>query len=331
MQKRILVTGGAGYIGVCVIEHLLTEGFKPVVFDSLNWGRESLTQFEDKIEVIEGDCRNSRDIIYALEGINGIIHLAGIVGEFACKNNPQAHFSINVESTRTLVNCCTDPELDLVPDFIYASSCSVYGNVRGIYDIVNEDTPTAPLSEYAHAKIRSEQILLERMHQIPHFHPTILRLTTVFGWSMRPRLDLVTNLFTYNGWKDKHIIVHGGSQYRSLIHVRDVARAFVVALKSPRFLRSGKIFHIGEEKNNVTVKEIAKSVQQIVDCEISIKTDVESDRRDYQISCQKFKNLMGWEASWDLPNGIRNLVSNLDSRKWDWEDPKYRNNSFIYK
>ena len=97
--------------------------------------------FADRIDIIEGDCRNSKDIIYALERVDAIIHLGGIVGEFACGANHRAHFSINLESTRTLINCCTDPELDLVRDFIFASSCSVYGNVKGLYVNVTEETP----------------------------------------------------------------------------------------------------------------------------------------------------------------------------------------------
>ena len=143
-----------------------------------------------KLKFLKCDCRNSKDIIYALKEIDAIIHLAGIVGEFACSSNHKAHFSINVESTRTLVNCCTDPELDLVRDFIYASSCSVYGNVKGLYSEVTEETPTAPLSSYAYAKLRSEKIIFDRAREVSHFHPTVLRLTTVFGWSERPRLDL---------------------------------------------------------------------------------------------------------------------------------------------
>ena len=194
---RVLVTGGAGYIGNNVVRELLKRRHKPVVFDIKYWGVDSLKDIMDDIEFIEGDCRNSKDVIYALEGIDAVIHLAGIVGEAACLRNPKAHFSINVESTRTLVNCCTDPMVDLVRDFIFSSSCSVYGNVNGLYKEVTEDTEVNPLSDYAYAKYVSEKIILKRGKEIPHFHPTVLRLTTVFGWSARPRLDLVTNLFAY--------------------------------------------------------------------------------------------------------------------------------------
>jgi len=329
---RVLVTGGAGYIGCHVVEELLKRNHKPVVFDTFYWGKESLAHLFDQIEIIEGDCRNSKDIIYALDGIDAIIHLAGIVGEFASARNRKAHFSINVESTRTLVNCCTDPEMDLVRDFIYASSCSVYGNVQDLYEEVTEETPTAPLSSYAHAKLLSEQIIFEKAEQVPHFHPTILRQTTVFGWSQRPRLDLVTNLFTYKAWKEGKITIYGdGHQFRSLIHVKDAARAFVETLEAPRFIRSGNVFHVGEQSNNISVKKIAEIVKSILPTtKIEYIKDKPTDRRDYWINCQKFKNNVGWNAEYSIEKGIQELIGKLETLDWDWDSDNYRNSSFEY-
>ncbi len=329
---NVLVTGGAGYIGCCVVEELLKKGHQVVVFDALYWGQESLGSLINDIRIIEGDCRNSKDIIYALDGVDAVIHLAGIVGEFACKNYHKAHFSINVESTRTLINCCTDPELDLVRDFIFTSSCSVYGNVQGIYDNVTEETPPEPLSEYAHAKLRSEKIILDRADEIPHFHPTILRLTTVFGWSPRPRLDLVTNLFAHKAWKNEKITIYGdGRQYRSLIHVRDVARAVVETLEAPRFIRSGKIFHVGEKANNRTIREIAEIVRSLLPgTRIEYTPEKPTDRRDYQIDCQKINNLLGWKAQYSVEEGIGELIHQFESLDWDWDSDRLRNSSFVY-
>ncbi|MFB6357410.1 MAG: NAD-dependent epimerase/dehydratase family protein [bacterium] len=330
---KVLVTGGAGYIGNLVVEELLDRGHDPAVFDQFYWGKESLEPFIDDVELINGDCRYSKDVIYALEGVDAVLHLAGIVGEAACLQNPKAHFSINVESTRTLINCCTDPELDLVRDFIFSSSCSVYGNVHGLYDEVTEDTPTHPLSDYANAKLRSENIILDRGEEVPHFHPTCLRLSTVFGWSRRPRLDLVTNLFTYLAWKDQSITIYGdGSQYRSLVHVEDVARAFVDVLEAPRFMRDGKIYHVGDKSNNRTVNEIAETVQSFVpETDISHKPDEPTDRRDYSINCELIKNTIGWEADWSVEDGIEHLLEQLQNREWDWESDHFRNSSYDYE
>jgi len=330
--RRVLVTGGAGYIGALVVAELLERGHRPVVFDTFYWGREPLESFGDRVELVEGDCRNSRDVIDVLEGIDAVLHLAGIVGEAACLQNPKAHFSTNVESTRTLVNCCTDPELDLVRDFIYSSSCSVYGNTHGLYTEVREVTPPNPLSAYAHAKLRSEQIILERGHEVPHFHPTVLRLTTVFGWSPRPRLDLVTNLFTYRAWSTGEVPVRGtGEQFRSLVHVADAARAFVDAMEAPRFMRDGRIFHVGDRANNRTVREIAETVRELVPGTSIRQTEGAADRRDYFVNCSLFRNTIGWEPRHSIEGGITQMLEKLGELDWEWESDRFRNSSFSYR
>jgi nucleoside-diphosphate-sugar epimerase len=330
---RVLVTGGAGHIGSCVVEELLKNDFKPVIFDVFNWGKKPLEPFLNQIEIIEGDCRHSKDVIYALEGIDAIIHLAGIVGDPACKINPKANFTTNIESTRTLINCCTDPEGELVRDFIFASSCSVYGNVHGIYSEVTEETPVSPLSSYAQTKIRSENIILERARQIPHFHPTILRLTTVFGWSHRPRLDLVTNMFAYRAWKDRKITIFGdGQQYRSLIHVKDVACAIVEVLKAPLFMRNGKIYHVGEETNNRSIKEIAEIVKQCLPTtDVHFRPEEDADRRDYRINCRRITNVIGWKAKYSVEDGIKELIEKFETCNHDWDSDQFRNNKFKYE
>ncbi|MCG8493444.1 MAG: NAD(P)-dependent oxidoreductase [Sneathiellales bacterium] len=332
-MKKILVTGGGGYIGSSVVDILIERGFHPVVFDTFFWGKEGIAFQDNKITVIEGDVRNSRDLIYALQETEGVIHLAGIVGAPACDKNPLAHYTTNVESTHTLVNCMTDPEIGLVRDLIFCSSCSVYGNVNGLFDKVDEGSQTMPLSSYADGKLRAESIIMEKAKQVPHFSPTILRLTTIFGWSLRPRLDLVTNLFVYKALKDKKITIHGdGMQYRSLIHVRDVARALVDALQAPRYVRDRQIFHVGEETNNVTVRDLAELVKKYLpETEIEYQQVEDSDRRDYRITCQKIKNRLNWQAEYSVEQGIQELIEKLQSGTIDLEGPQYRNNNFDYR
>ena len=330
---KVLVTGGAGYIGSLVLEMLLERGHEPVVLETFFWGRIGLERLEGRVAVLEGDCRSSKDVVYALQGVDAVIHLAGIVGEPACKINYLAHHTINVESTRTLVHCCTDPNLDLVKDFIFLSSCSVYGNVKGLYDEVTEDTPPSPLSLYADGKLQSERIIMEQAARVPHFQPTILRLTTVFGWSPRPRLDLVTNLFAYRAWKEGRITIFGdGQQYRSLIHVADVAQAVVDTLDAPAFMRRNRVFHVGEETNNKTVKEIAEIVKDILPkTEIEFKTGQPTDRRDYRINCQRLKNVIGWRARYCVADGIRDMVDKFNTLDLDWSSSQYRNDGFQYE
>ncbi len=332
-MKKVLVTGGAGYIGSCVVEKLLERGHHPVVFDTFFWGYSPVEAYRSRATFYEGDVRNSRDIVHALQGCDAVIHLAGLVGAPACDNNPLAHFTTNVESTNTLINCMTDPEVGLVRDFVYCSSCSIYGNVAGIYDQVDEDTPFMPLSSYADGKIKAERIIFDKAKAIPHFTPTVLRLTTIFGWSPRPRLDLVTNLFAHKALNEGRITIFGnGLQYRSLIHVWDVADALVHALDTPRYLRDRQVFHVGEEENNVTLRWLAEKVKEYVPgTEVEYSSEVSTDRRDYQINCQKIKNALNWRASYSAEAGLKEMVEKLREGNINPDAPEWRNNGHNYQ
>lgn len=331
-MKRVLVTGGAGYIGSCVVEKLVEAGHHPVVLDSFYWGRDGLSPVEDRITVVEGDIRSARDLVYALEGVDSVIHLAGIVGEPACSKNYLAHYTTNIESTNTLVNCMLDAG-HFVRDLIYCSSCSVYGNVAGMFEEVVEETPTMPLSDYADGKLRSEQIIMRKAAEVPQFSPTILRLTTIFGWSPRPRIDLVTNLFAYQAVTNGEVRVFGGgSQYRSLIHVRDVADALIAALNAPRFLRDRQLFHVGEEANNVTMRHLAETVKNYVpDVKVLIDEGDNTDRRDYRINCRKINNALGWRAQYTVEQGIAEMVEKFGNSGLDFTEPKYWNDRYDYR
>jgi len=269
----------------------------------------------------------------ALEGVDAVIHLAGIVGAPACAQSPKATFTTNVESTRTLVNCMTDPEVGLVRDLVFCSSCSVYGNVYGLYDEVHEGTPTVPLSEYAASKLRGERIIFDRAEQVPHFSPTVLRLTTIFGWSPRPRFDLVTNAFVERAYREGRITVYGGGQqYRSLIHVRDVASALVRAVESPRYMRDRQVFHVGDDANNVTVAEIARTVAHYLpDTRIEFPDEQAGDRRDYRINCQRIRNTLNWQARYSVAAGIEELVDRLREGAVDPAADAWRNDRFTYR
>src|ERR671919_417798 len=329
---RVLVTGGAGYIGSCVVEELLAGGHEVRVLDTFLWGREPLEKVEEKIEIFDSDVRDIRVLCNALQGIEAVIHLAGIVGDAACRKNPIAHYTTNIASVEALVNCMTEPDLSVVRDLIFVSSCSVYGNVAGIHEEVLETTPPAPLSAYADGKTRAENIIREKARQNPLFHPTILRLTTLFGWSPRPRLDLLVNMFCYRAVRGEPILVHGdGAQFRSLVHVRDVAQAIAAALEAPRFIRDRRIFHVGDERNNRTIKQIAETVRQYVPgCEVVMRPGVPADRRDYRINCRMIRNLLDWEARFSVERGIEEMMKIIQRSNIVCKPLRHCNDALLY-
>lgn len=282
---RVLLTGGGGYIGSCVVEQLIARSHEVRVLDNFLWGRESLEKVEEKIEIIDADIRDLRVLCKALHGVDAVVHLAGIVGEAACRDNPIAHYTTNIAAAEALVNCMMAPELFTVRDLIYVSSCSVYGNIAELCEEVHETTPPAPLSAYAYGKLCAENIIRKKARQHPLFHPTILRLTTLFGWSPRPRLDLVTNMFCYQVARGDSVTVNGdGTQFRSLVHIRDVAQAISVVLEAPRFIRDRRILHVGDERNNRTIKQIAETaVQYVPGSKVVMQPNITTDRRDYRV------------------------------------------------
>ena len=330
---KILVTGGAGFIGSVLVNLLSEKGFDVRVLDSFLFGSSHISDVKN-VDLMHGDVRDASAVCAALDGVDAVVHLAGIVGEPACNVDRTANLSTNIISNKLLFEAMTNKFADNVNRLIYVSSCSVYGNVQGMYDAVDESTPTMPLSTYAAAKLESERMLFEYAALNSTFSPTVLRLTTIFGWSPRPRADLVTNAFALNAMKGRPIPIYGGGgQYRSLIHVHDVASAVLAVLESPRYAVDRQIFHVGDENNNKTVAEIAELVKKVVpETVIKHMDGMPADRRDYRIQCNKICNALHWQARFSVEDGIRDFVDNARKSNLDLDDPlKYRNDKIVYK
>ncbi|MDY7081703.1 MAG: SDR family oxidoreductase, partial [Halobacteria archaeon] len=182
---NVLVTGGAGYIGNYIVEELLENGHYVRVLDSFLFGDQALEPFKDhdRLDIEEGDIRHIEDLSYALEDMEAVVHMAGIVGDPACGVNEQATQAVNVEATKALVETC---KLHDIQRLVFASTCSVYGASELME--LNEGSYLNPLSLYAESKIESEEIILHETHDMfsdNEITPTILRLGTIFGWSRR--------------------------------------------------------------------------------------------------------------------------------------------------
>jgi len=322
-DQTVLILGGAGYIGSCLVRKLLAEGRKVRVVDSLIYGDYSLHDVlgHPNLEVRVGDCRKLQDLVAAVKDTEAIIHLAAIVGDPACEVDRQTSREINYAATRMLIEVAKG---NGGCRLIFASSCSVYGATDLLMD---EYSNVLPISLYAQTKVDSEEALLDA--QSAHFHPVILRLATVFGLSYRTRFDLIVNLLTAKAHSEGMITIFNGTQWRPFIHVQDVANGICQALAAPIDVVSGETYNLGDSGMNFTLAQLAEKVlAEFPDTRVEYIEN--SDRRNYRVSFEKIRNQIGFECQWTLEDGIREIKRAFESKFIaDYRDARYSNLQFL--
>ncbi len=299
---HVLVVGGAGYLGSALVPLLLDRGYRVRVLDSLLFGESSLNPVRDNsnFELISGDVRDIQAVVHAMKGCDAVIHLAAIVGDPACEENPQLAAEINRAATRMLIDVSRGHGIQR---FLLASTCSVYGASEFLMD---EHAGVAPISLYAQTKVDSEQLLLEA--ESANFHPTILRLATLFGISPRPRFDLVVNLLTARAVRKGKITIFNGEQWRPFMHVYDAARAFLACLEANNVdAVSGEIFNAGSYGLNHRLSEVAEEIAKIVPT-VEVEQVENEDRRNYRVSFDKIHTRLGFACERSLEHGIREIT-----------------------
>ncbi len=314
--KRILVTGGAGYIGTTLLPFLLNKDIPVRILDNLLYGDYGLSSFRQHplLEIQEGDIRNIPDVERAVQGCDVVLHLAGTSGDHACNWDKKACVEINLTGTKNVVKASEDAG---VHRLIFASSCSVYGAVS---EVVSETVLPQPLTLYAQTKLDAEKEVL--FSRIPC--PAVFRLATVFGLSGRMRLDLVLNLLTLKAFKEGSLTVLGGSQWRPLIHIRDVARAFWLCLLCEREKVAHQIFNIGDDRLNVQIRNLALLVHRFIP-EAKVQFFLEqTDFRDYRVSFALARSVLGFSAQVSFEDGIQEILDKLRNGFFDdYKHPKY--------
>lgn len=300
--ERVLVVGGAGYLGSELVPMLLERGYGVRVIDSLLFGVQSLKSVinHPKFELLRGDVRDIQMVVHATKGVDAVIDLAAIVGDPACAENPQLAAETNRAATRMLVDVCRGHGTQR---FLFASTCSVYGASELLMD---EHSQVAPISLYAQTKLDSESILLGA--RTSEFHPTILRLATLFGASKRLRFDLVVNLLTMRAICLGKITIFNGEQWRPFMHVRDAARALLTCLETSNIdVVSGEIFNAGSSTLNHRLSEIAELISKVVPT-VSVEHVDNDDRRNYRVSFEKIHRRLKFECEQSLEQGIKELA-----------------------
>jgi nucleoside-diphosphate-sugar epimerase len=298
MMPKILVTGGTGYIGSILCEHLLDAGYQVTAVDNLMYGQQSLFHLcaNPRFEFLFGDVRDEPLMRSLVKEVDVLIPLAAIVGVPACDRNPWLARSVNLEAVR-LLNRLRSP-LQLV---IFPTTNSGYGTKSG--DVFcTEDTPLEPISIYGQVKVQAEAELLETPNVIS------LRLATVFGMSPRMRLDLLVNHFVYAAITDGYIVIFEKDFKRNYIHIRDVADCFVYCIENSKQM-VGRPYNVGLDAANLSKEELAMMVKGYVPKFYihfaSVGTD--PDKRNYIVSSQRLKEA-GFEARRSLDEGIQELL-----------------------
>ncbi|MFB3916886.1 MAG: NAD-dependent epimerase/dehydratase family protein [Terriglobales bacterium] len=295
--QRVLVLGGAGYVGTALVPQLLARGYKVRVLDSFMFGSAGIQPFmtNPNFEVMTGDVREIEAVVEVMRDCDAVIDLAAIVGDPACEQDRQLTVEVNRAATRMLIDIARGYG---VTRFLFASSCSVYGASEFLMD---EHSTVAPISTYAQTKVDSEKLLLDAASR--DFHPTVLRLGTLFGMSGRPRLDLVVNLLTARAATSGKITVYNGTQWRPFLHVADAARAFVTCLSADPALVSGEIFNVGDYEFNYRLNDISEKVKKLVPF-TEIEHVENGDRRNYRVSFDKIHSRLGFRCERTVDEGM---------------------------
>jgi nucleoside-diphosphate-sugar epimerase len=297
---KLLVTGGAGYVGCVLVPHLLARGHQVRVLDNLMYGgRGLLACFAHRgFEFVKGSILDERRLRQSVDGVDAIIHLAGIVGYPACQRDPRLAQEVNLDGT-----CMLDRVRKRDQPIIFASTGSNYGAVVGV--LCTEDTPLNPLTEYGTTKTAAERHLLAAGNSVCY------RFATAFGVSPRMRFDLLVNDFVYQAKVNKDLIIYERSFKRTFIHVRDMARAFAFALDNCPKLRDD-VYNVGSEHMNYNKEEVAILIKKRVDYYLHFaEIGKDEDQRNYEVSYAKIRS-KGFVTEIDMESGIEELIRAVD-------------------
>jgi len=314
---KVLITGGAGYLGSILSKKLLSKGYSVRVIDAAWYGKDPIADCvkNEDFEFVQEDIRNLTTTVKAMKGVDAVIHLASIVGMPASSIEPRTSEEINYLATKNIAELC---EVHGIESYLFASTCSVYGSQPD--RLITEKSPLDPLDFYAHQKFKSERAIgwLNRA-------PQIVRFGTLFGISPRMRFDLVINLFIAQAITKGKITVFGGEQYRPFLHVDDAADSLIFSLENNL---TGTYNVISE---NMTIMEAAKRIQKLTDCEIYINTeDKNEDKRNYKVSADKIKK-MGFEPRKKIEDAYEEIKRVLEQGNiGNFEEDKYNNYKFLY-
>ncbi|UGS38838.1 NAD-dependent epimerase/dehydratase family protein [Capillimicrobium parvum] len=326
MPDRVLVTGGAGYIGAMVCAELLDAGADVRVLDSLLHGQQDVAQqlAAQGVEVQVGDVRDPAARARALEGAGAVVHLAAIVGDHACAADPALSGAVNLDAANAVID---EAARAGVRRFVFASTCSNYGRMADPEVPVDEDAELRPVSLYAEQKVAIERRLLGGDRGGGPVPPaTCLRFATIYGVAPRMRFDLTVNEFTRDLWLDRDLEIFGEQFWRPYLHVADAGRAVRTVLGAPDDVAAGEVFNVGRSDENYTKRHLVEAIARQVAAGRVHYVQRDEDPRDYRVAFEKVHAVLGFVPEHRVPDGIAEVAEALaEGRFPDPFDVRYRN------
>jgi len=301
---RILVTGGAGYIGCTLVANLLQNGYQVRVLDALMFGGEGLLgvyhcpSFELKV----GDVRSPIHVERALSNVDAVVHLAALVGDPPCKVNPSLTETINYEGTCRVYEAARRAG---IRRFVFVSTCSNYGIQEQPAD---ENSPLHPVSLYAETKIHAEEYILG--HTDSQMTTTVVRLATAFGLAPRMRFNLLVSQLSREAFLTHRVSVYGSDAWRPYIHVTDIARALGILIEASAELIHGEVFNIGTE--NVQKADLVNMIRKWIPDLIVEHIGQVTDPRNYRVSFEKFNRRFNFVPAKSVDMGVAEVFCSLD-------------------
>jgi nucleoside-diphosphate-sugar epimerase len=307
---KVLVVGGAGYIGGAVVDLLKLNRFQVTVYDNLLFE----TEYLNDVPFVFGDIRDHDILKEQLDRHDAVVWLAALVGDGACAINPELTWTLNTKAVKWMAQ-------NFRGRIIFPSTCSVYGVSKDPDDILDENSPINPLSIYAASKLKAEEYLGDK--------GLVFRLGTVFGTGgphSRLRMDLVLNAMTVRGMLEKKLSVFGGDQYRPLIHVRDVALAIIQQLRTENI----GIYNLASY--NYKILDLAQEIKQELGAGIDLQVTprMYEDTRNYRVSHEKALQELTFSPNYTTLDGIQEIAKLVtEKRIINWRNYKYHNEGFL--
>jgi len=304
IRAKILITGGAGYIGSALIGDALACGYGVRCLDLLVYGKKFLARFSNHphFEFIRGDIRDERALKKSLKNIDYVVHLAAIVGDLPCRAAPKSAVEINFKGTKLLAEAAKQFG---IKRFVFASTCSNYGIVDSQKG-ANENRELNPISLYAETKIDSEQFLKSLSDK--HFSVTSLRFATGYGISPRTRFDLLINSFAYEAWAKNEIVIFAADTWRPYIHVSDMCLIIRKVLEAPLEKVGGEIFNAGCNSQNYMKRDVIEILKKNMPQLRAKYIDSVDDRRNYKVNFDKLEQTINFRPSRSIEYGFKELM-----------------------